>query len=306
MNTKTKNCLLSLFVVFTLFLCSISSFFTGIIVGDSQDTDILIDDETETVFNEVPVYYEQETSQRYFDENSPQDIYLDLINDSTQHFSLEYSVSNSAYFTKDKDFILANLEHQYSRLSVIFDTEISSIITVKLEDDFLQFQDHLGISYDSEFVTHSGYALGNDLIELYINPLSTVDKFYLAQTCSHELVHIFQYELNDYSAYYLPTWFVEGMAEGLSFPQEKPLIHKDITEKVTDITSLESFVSSPFYIEYTIGYDACKLFFLYLLDTYGEETLIELTEIQHDFDEGFNNQLGLYPNDAYQNWLNTL
>ncbi len=306
MNKKLKTCLISLLFIFILFICSISSFFSGLLVQDYEDSDTTNETETETIISEKPVYYQQETSQRYFDEESPEDVYENLITDSQEHFLFEYSVNNTEYFQKDRNFILANMEHQYSRLSSIFDTEISTVITIRIEDDFLQFQEDLGITYDAEFVTHSGFALGNDLIELYINPLSSIDKFDLAQTCSHELVHIFQYELNDYSSYYLPNWFIEGMAEGLAFPQEKAIIHKKIIEKVPDIDTLDLFVSSPFYIEYSIGYDGCELFFLYLLETYGQSPLVELIKTQNNFDTSFYQLIGLYPDDAYQNWLGTL
>jgi len=309
MNKKLKTCLLLLLIVATIISCSSISFFFGII-SEMDDTDNIDTNDEQpseiTTITEKQVYYEQENTQRYFDEESPGDVYQKLINDASQHFEFEYSVNNVEDYEKDENFMLANIEHQYSRLSVLFNTELSNKVTIKLVDDFDQFKDDMGVDYDSDFVTHSGYALGNDFIEIYINPLLTIDKFSLAETCSHELVHSFQNELNYYIHSYVPTWYMEGMAEGLSFPQEDSIIHQDILEKVPNLDTLESFITSALYKEYSIGYDVCELFFLYLKDTYGDEFIINLIKIDTNFDLNFKNQIGIYPDNAYLDWIEQL
>ena len=269
----------------------------------SVEEDTLIEKQ---IITEQPIYYEQSTPQRYFDKNSPSDVYQTLLQDAISHFDFEFDVKNVQQFQEDKDFILANLEHQYSRLAVKFDTEPSSKILVRLVDDINVFKEDLGIDFKVSIASYSAFALGGDQIEIYINPLFTVDKFDIAQTISHELVHLFHYQVNDSNALYNPDWFIEGMAEGFSYPREEPLIHEDIYKAIPDLLTLDYLIRSPNPEDYTIGYDTAELFFIYLVETYGEEKVIQLAKCTTTFDEVFTQQIGVTPDAAYNTWLNTL
>lgn len=318
MNKTFKNCLLASFLIVILLSCSTTSIIIGISIGKTQgilpDSLTTTDGDTAstTDITEKPIYYEQGTTQRYFDENTPSDVYQKLISDSANHFTFEFKVQDQNQFLEDKDFILANIENQYSRLTAKFDTEISLKITIRLVDDLDVFQDDLDTTLIGPGVTpYSAFALGDDLIEIYINPLMTTEKFDIAHTVSHELVHVFQYFVNNSMTTNNPDWasaiwFVEGMAEGFAYPNEEALIHDDIYQAIPDISALNSVIDSNDAEEYMIGYDAVELFFLYLSDTYGEDEMIQLAKCQTSFNQCFTQTIGKAPDAAYGEWLGTL
>jgi hypothetical protein len=314
MNKTFKNCLLASFLLVIFTSCSAVSIIAGYSIGTSQKEDQTTGGTggSTTDISEKPIYYEQGTPQRYLDENSPSDVYQKLISDSRDHFTFEFKVQDQNQFQKDRDFISANIENQYSRLTVKFDTEISNKITVRLVDDLDVFQDDLDTMLIGPGVTpYSAFALGDDLIEIYINPLMTTEKFDLTHTISHEMVHVFQYYINDTMSTYNPnwtnaTWFIEGMAEGFAYPNEEALIHDDIYQQIPDISALNSIVDSNNAEEYMVGYDAVELFFVYLSETYGEDKMIQMVECQISFDQCFTQIIGKNPNTAYSEWLQTL
>jgi len=231
MNKKTKTCLFVLLLFFIVSTCSSISLIFGIYIEKNQSQE---NNKATVEIEEQPVYYNQTSPIRYIDEDINPDTFNTLLNSSEIHFKFEYDTDQDEdKYTKYINFILVNLENQYSRLSVKFDTTISEKISVILTDDLDMFQEDLNLIIDnSGIVPYSAFALGNELIEIYINPLYTADKFDIAQTCSHELVHIFQYQINNSIALNDPNWasahwFIEGMAEGFmyisisSFPRAK-------------------------------------------------------------------------------------
>lgn len=317
MNKPLKNCLLASFLLIIISSCSAASIIAGYAVGKSEsgeDKSTTSDSGTSISadIREKPVYYEQGTTQRYFDENSPSDVYQKLISDSANHFTFEFKVQDVNRFTKDKDFILANLENQYSRLSIKFNAEIPDKITIRLVDDLNVFQDDLDtILIGAGVTTYSAFSFGTDLIEIYINPVFTIEKFELTHTLAHELIHIFQKQLNDDISSYNPywsnaSWFIEGMAEGFAYPNETALIHKDVYEVIPNTSALEDLVTSNNSEEYMIGYDAVELFFLYLSNTYGEEKMISLVKCTTYFDQCFTQTIGKSPDVTFPDWLQSL
>jgi len=315
MNKTFKTCLIASFLCVMLASCSGAAFFIGISIGKSQIDDTertTTQQEGSTQIKETPVYYDQNASQRYLDENSPSDVYQKLIQGAQNHFSFEFQVEDQLQFANDKDFILANLENQYSRLSVKFNTEVSKKIRIKLVDDLEVFQEDLNtMLVGSGITTYSAFALGSDLIEIYVNPFYTTEKFELAHTLSHELVHIFQYKVNDQISSYnaswaYANWFIEGMAESFAYPNEEAIIHGDAYQIIPDTSALNDLITSNDSSEYMIGYDAVKLFFLYLSDTYGENKMIEITKCTTNFDQCFNQIIDTDPDVAYTKWIETL
>lgn len=316
MSKSLKNCLLASFLVIILISCSGISAIAGYSIGKYQQDETgqttTEQGKTTTEITEKSVYYEQTTSQRYFDENSPADVYQKLISDSANHFTFEFAVQDQTQFLSDKDFILANLENQYSRLSVKLDTEISNKITVKLTDDLEAFQSDLNTLLVGEGITtYSAFALGTDLIEVYLSPVYIVEKFELAHALSHELVHVFHYQINDTVSAYSTTWayadwFIEGMAEGFSYPNEEAIIHGDAYQIIPDTSALNDLITSNDSAEYMVGYDAVELFFLYLANAYGEDKMIQIAKCKTNFDSCFATATGLSPDAAYATWLQTL
>lgn len=310
MNKSAKSCFLASFLILIFLSCAGAALFTGISIGKTQnrgDTTTQVGEITEKT-----IYYPQENAQRYFDENTPTDVYQKLIQDSTQHFVFEYKVADSSQFKKDKSFILANLENQYSRLAVKFNIEISQKITVRVVDDLEVFQEDLDtILIGSGVTTYSAFSLGTELIEVYISPPYAIEKFDLARTLSHELVHIFQLQINgQISAYSVPwasaSWFLEGMAEGFAYPNEEALVHKEAYQIIPNTSALNDMINSRDSAEYMIGYDVVELFFLYLSETYGEDKMIQLLKCQSNFDQCFAQTTGKSPDTAYSEWLETL
>jgi len=304
MKKGLKTCLIiSLFILFSISCASFSALL-GYILGTSQQSEEKIT-EKETII-EKQVYYEKEGAERYFDEDSNKKEFQKLLSDAEDHFTFTYEVQNQKDFEKDRDFILANLEHQYSRLSILFQTETSVKITVILTDDLEQFKEDLNLDTESGIVPYSAFAIGNDKIEIYINPLFTADKFDIAHTISHELVHIFQSQVNTYISLFHPDWFIEGMAESFAFPSEEVLIHGSIYKEVPDLDMLDSVIRSPQAENYLVGYDASHMFFLYLLDKYGEDKMIQLVQVESNFETNFTRIVGIAADDAYATWLKTL
>ncbi|MFC1780069.1 basic secretory protein-like protein [Patescibacteria group bacterium] len=307
MKNKSKTCIFIFFTILIVFACSATSLGSGIIIGRNDKEE---ETSSPATITEKIVYYEQTTSQRYFDENSDLDTFNKLLTDAQSHFTFQFNVSDENIFDEDKDFLLANLENQYSRLSVKFNKNITEKITIKFVDDLDVFSEDLGTTF-SEISGYSAFSLGGDFIEIYVNPLYTSDKFQIAHTVSHELVHIFQYQVNDsitmYDARWASVnWFIEGMAEGFSYPNEDSLIHSEVYKTIPDIESLNSLISSRIPQDYMIGYDAVELLFVYLSETYGEEKMIQLVKTRANFDDNFNNAIGKSIDEVYNDWLEQL
>jgi hypothetical protein len=308
MSKKSKNCLVTFTILLIISVCSFSSFFGGVTIG------IIVNDEKSTPSDqqivEKKVYYEDESTQRYFDENSDAEIYEQLLSDAEDHFTFTYEVENKKQFKDDADFILANLEYNHSRLAVKFNINITEKIEILLVDDLDTFGDDLGVELEGPY-SHHAFSLGTDLIEIYINPIFTIDKFDLANIMAHELVHIYQFNINEDISYYDinwmdANWYIEGMAESLAVPNEDPIIHKDIYEKVEDVNDLNNLLDSVDPENYLIGYQASELFFTYLSDTYGEERLLSLLDNSTDFNKKFESEFGLAPDEAFLDWIETL
>ena len=192
---KTKTCLLIFFSFLILLSCSAISLFSGIYIGRSDEQDETSVTTKDTV-TEQPVYYASTSSERYIDKDSDLETFNSLLSDSQLHFTFEFNVQDEQQFEEDRQFILANIENQYSRLSVKFNKTITNKITVKLVDDIEVFSNDLGTD-TLDISGFSAFSLGGDLIEAYINPVYTEDKYAIAHTLSHELVHIFQYQINN-------------------------------------------------------------------------------------------------------------
>jgi hypothetical protein len=306
---KTKTCLLIFFSFLILLSCSAISLFSGIYIGrsDQEDETSIVTKDTVT---EQPVYYASTSSERYIDKDSDLETFNSLLSDSQLHFTFEFNVQDEQQFEEDRQFILVNLENQYSRLSVKFNKTITNKITIKLVDDIEVFSSDLGTD-TLDISGFSAFSLGGDLVEAYINPVYTEDKYAIAHTLSHELVHIFQYQINNEISKYTVTWsgadwFIEGMAEGFSYPNEDSLIHSDVYKTIPDVSTLNSLVDSYDPDAYTIGYDVAELFFLYLTRTYGEDKMVNLVGCKTSFNTCFNQQIGESPQDVFSQWLGTI
>jgi hypothetical protein len=311
MKTLFKIIVVLILCFIILGSCSIISFIGGYSIKQIDDIGLdnlnnQLADTDNTQIVESPVYYEKLTEERYIDEDSSNEIYQKLIQDSSKHFTFEINALGKDQFQDDQDFILANLENQYLRLSVKFNTQVATKIRVLLIDNSDMYETDLGIDYENTVIPFAAFASGTDLIEIFINPTFTLDKFELARTLSHELVHIFQHQNNSLTYYYIPDWYIEGMAEEFSYPKEYPLIHKDIYREIPDIEELNSLISSPSQEDYMIAYDTAFLYTQYLNINYGEEKLIKLLKCNSVFEQCFTNTLGVSINKSFQSWLNTL
>lgn len=311
MDKKLKTCLLIIVLITILSITSISCLAGGIFIGrfisekETSGSDTVTTTETEIV--EKPIYINQEGSQRYIDENSPEDVYQQLMEDSNDHFSFAFDVQDETKYEEDKNFILVNLENQYSRVSTIFDQEIDIKIEVKLTDDIDQFETDLNFDYEED-PSFAAFAQGGVLIEIYINPFVTVDKFELASTLSHELVHTYQVYINTYIFSDIPIWYYEGMAEAYAYPNEDVIVHEEIYMNISTVEDLSAKLDSPVAEEYVVGYNGAELFYNYLVEKYGDEKAISLADDVYPktFDTYFLEVIGITPNQAFTDWLATL
>lgn len=305
MNKKLKSCIIFLCIWTTFLVCSGVFFVAGMSIGQLQEKEETVVETHD--YSEKTVYYSQLTTERYIDKETSGEIFSKLLVSSYSHFTIDFEGTEGKQFEDDGNFILVNLENQYSRLSTKFDISINEKITVRITEDLSKFQEDLNIFFEVEtIVPYSAFALGGDLIEVYINPLFTIDKFEVAHTLSHELVHIFQYQYNNDISLHHPKWLIEGMAESFSFPNEDVLIHPKIYEKIKNLSVLDSLVDSVEPENYTIGYDSAELFISYLVEKYGEENIIRLLEKTYTFDSHFTTIIGQDSEKVYQEWLETL
>lgn len=311
MNKKLKTCLFIIVLITILFITAVSCLAGGVFIGmfiseeEANGSDTATTTETEIV--EKIVYINQESSQRYIDENSPEDIYQQLLEDSNDHFTFVFDVLNETQYAEDKNFILVNLENQYSRVSTIFDQEIDTKIEVKFTDDIDQFETDLNFDYEED-PSFAAFAQGGVLIEIYINPYVTVEKFELASTLSHELVHTYQAYINTYIFSDIPIWYYEGMAEAYAYPNEDVIIHEEIYINISTVEDLSTKLDSPVAEEYVVGYDGAELFYNFLVEKYGDEKAISLAEDVYPktFHTYFLEVIGITPNQAFTDWLATL
>lgn len=307
MNKNLKNCLIGFSVLFILFACSGISMFFGFVLSGTYDHPNSQKETVEKIV-EKPVYIEQETSQRYIDENSPVEVYDKLLQDSKNHFTFTYKVNEEKQFQTDKNFILVNLENQHSRLSIKFNRQVNHKIQVVLTDTIDQYEDDLEFSYDADYPTSAAFAQNNDLIEIFINPKASIDKFYLANTLSHELVHIYQYTTNEMIYWDAPDWYLEGMAEYFAYPKEEPLVHSDTYKKIRSLDMVNQLILSPSPEEYSVGYDTAHLFFGYLVENYGDSKIIQLENFSFPtmFDENFKQIIGIDSEVLFDQWIQSI
>ena len=256
---------------------------------------------------EKPIFIEQKESQRYIDENSPQDVYQTLLTESQKHFSFEFRIAAGINYEKDKNFILVNLENEYSRLSARFNTEIGKPIRIILIDDIQVYEKDLNFHYEGD-QNFAAFSKGDDYIEIFFNIKYTIDKFYMSHTLSHELVHIFQYHQNNFIFSDTPIWYYEGMAENFAYPKEKPLIHPEIYQTIPDLENLKQKIGSSKSIEYAVGYDIAEQFYDYLIRKYGEANILKLMKdfYPKTFDSYFIQLTNRSPDEAYADWTKSL
>lgn len=308
MNKNLKNCFAFLTTLIIISICSLSSGISGLFFGFvvSEDQNKQRCENQEIVEKEV--YITQETTERYIDQDSPGDVYNKLLQNSAQHFTFEFRVKNEKQFYDYRDFILVNLENQYSRLSAKFDIELSSKVKVVLVDDIDVYENNLEFDYDIEISEFAAYAKGDDFIEIYQNPRISYSKFEIARLISHELVHTFQFNAKKYASYDIPRWFLEGTAEALSYPNEEPIIVKDILNTASDLDSMSELLLDENPERFVVGYDTSHLFVNYLILQYGEETVIDLLKFSYPtkFDDHYVKIIGHEVEKDYDKWIETL
>ncbi len=252
---------------------------------------------------EKTVYLPQDYS-FYIDKNAPGEIFQTLLSDSQNHFTFTFNVSNQHQFEDYRDFVLANLENQYSILSAKFNIEIPIKIEIILIDDRNTYEKSLNRSYEQDTLTFAAFARGNQKIMIYQNPNMSFSKYQITKLISHELVHCFQYTLNNNPT---PSWFLEGIAQAYSYPKEEPILLADAKSKIPNLETLDKKLSSKYREDYSIGYNSAELFTKYLIDKYGEEkiTNLFLFDFFTKFENHFEETLGISPEEAYAEWLNT-
>jgi hypothetical protein len=256
---------------------------------------------------EKPVFIEQKEAQRYIDENSPLDVYQTLLTESQKNFTFELQVAAGVNYEKDKNFILVNLENEYSRLSARYNTEIEKPIRIILIDDIQAYEKDLNFHYEGD-QNFAAFSKGDDYIEIFFNIKYTIDKFYMSHTLSHELVHIFQYHQNNFIFSDTPIWYYEGMAENLAYPTEKPLIHNEIYQTIPNLEILKQKISSSKSVDYAVGYDTAGQFYDYLIQKYGEANILKLMKdfYPKTFDSYFTQLTNYSPDEVYIDWTQSL
>ncbi len=175
-----------------------------------------------------------------------------------------------------------------------------------MTDDIKSFEKEINRDLDDVYLPYAAYALGSKMITVYTNPSYSIDKFDMAHTLSHELVHIFHHQINPFAQLNTPYWFIEGLAESLAYPRENSYIHNDIEKFAPNLDSISKKLKSSDAEEYMTAYDVADLFVEHLIAKYGEEKIISLTNLENSLENDFKKMTGVKVSKVYQKWLRKL
>jgi len=289
-----SSCSFLIIVSFT----AVSCFISGLFVDRISQGNVTKNEST---------YYVAGDPSLYLDPTIDSELFNDFLAKSQDHFYIEYETDKPEMFQEDVNFILANLENQYSLISQSFGVILNSKIKIVISDDFSDYEENLDADFENDEYDIAAYAYGSNYIEIYLNPNLSIDKLRLLKTISHELVHTFQFSIS-YGVSSLPEWFIEGTAESLSYPKNNPIVHSDIKNEIPNLSILNKKINSETTVDYVLGYDIACSFITYVINLKGEEEFQTLLNVGYfdNFDNEFEKIYGKNPDETYDQWLETL
>jgi len=151
-------------------------------------------------------------------------------------------------------------------------------------------------------------------ILFYINPADPdFDRGCFKGATIHETIHILQYAYSKRSSLtYWPNWYSEGMAEGLSFYDQKKLCYSigyaTPSEYPSTLEELEEFFFSDKTQKIQTAYDTAAKFYLYLTEIvkkpeYHTLLLEYHTPFCNDFSRRFEEIFGKTAEEMYKEFL---
>jgi len=193
---------------------------------------------------------------------------------ATEHFDI--------YYYEEEDFLLdwaAELaEDAYDKVSDNLGFDLSKRVPVVVFMSARHFEQNNISTVSGEAVGGFAEPLKGRLVMPYNGSQRQFD-----ETMTHEMTHIFQFELlfPTFGALFTvaapPDWFMEGMAEyiGNDINPEGEMVLRDavMSENVPDLDSLHDFDYLPQpYLGYKLGQSVME----YLVETYGDDAPAEL------------------------------
>jgi len=231
-----------------------------------------------------------------------------LINDFDTKFRISYEINNKSKFDstvgKDLDYLKANISYFNTNLSRIFGIKVEDKIDLVFTDDLPSFIDFTDRDWDKN-TTGAAVTTKSDKIFIY-QRLDSYRVDSLVRLLSHEMVHIYQFEITGDS---FPLWYLESMADYISIYEfydyerdelQFPATLNDLEKEFKDTASDQNNSNDT----YTKAY----FFFEYLTDTYGRDKIINILRDNgsKDFNITFSRITGTTPQDAFGEFLDSI
>jgi hypothetical protein len=205
---------------------------------------------------------------QYFGQNSVQYREFDFQVLKTQHFDIYYYPEQQAFIEQAS----RDAERWYARLSKLFNHRFKDrqpLILYASGADFRQTNVVQGIGEGTGGVTEG---MKRRVVMPSAGPLAET-----SHVLGHELVHAFQYDMNERSRNQgflrLPLWFVEGLAEYLSIGPEDSQTAMWLRDAV-NVNKLPTLkdLGNPRFFPYRFGH----AFWAYVGGRWGDDKVIEL------------------------------
>ncbi|MCB9790152.1 hypothetical protein H6763_00685 [Candidatus Nomurabacteria bacterium] len=221
----------------------------------------------------------------------------------TFQFSFDDNTNGSLY-GYEKNFLLANTQYQYERLSIRFRKELEDPISFILTDDQSKYELELGFLYDSQLQYAGLTKLG--MIMILISPERDYDKADLVRLITHELVHAYQFDSEQSIVLSSPLWFTEGTAEYYSSQSlhYDPTLFRS-TSNLNTLEDVDKALHSSDLDQALSAYVVAHSFIEELVQLKSEEDLSDLMldqDKRFSFIQKFINHFGATPAELYHVW----